>query len=276
MAMNVAMLASEIERRGASALSELAMRFGISERTVRDHVKRANEALSGIARISYSRARGGYVLAIEDRAAFDAWLERNRSLGSEPQTPSGERVSYLLRDLLQRGDYVTIDDLSQVLFVSRASISADLKHVEASLVKYGLALEKRPRHGIRVTGSELARRLCLAEVTAGHLEGAGAIVPGEDLGPLFEGISTIVDETLDSESLAINSFSHQNLLVHISIACMRIRRGSFVPPDSIPLAKISGTREHKAALAIAGRLANSFSSMMNGKAVLDAALAMLG
>lgn len=49
--------------------------------------------------------------------------------GVIPST-SSERVDYLLNDLLNRRDFITIDALSDILHISRKTISSDLKEVE--------------------------------------------------------------------------------------------------------------------------------------------------
>lgn len=75
----------------------------------------------------------------------------------------------MLNDLLSRVDWITLDDLSEILYVSRNAISGDLKRVEAQLAKFDLKLERRPHYGIRVSGSEMSRRLCLASITLDKL-----------------------------------------------------------------------------------------------------------
>lgn len=57
-----------------------------------------------------------------------------------------------------------------MLYVSRTSLSGDLHGVESTLNQFGLTLERRPRYGLKVEGSEMARRLCLASVAIEKLE----------------------------------------------------------------------------------------------------------
>lgn len=242
------------------ATSELARHFDSSPRTLRDHIRRANDALAGVARIRFSRSRNGYVLETIDPDALDAWLQRAHALalGATAQTAQS-RATYLLNDLLMRDDWVTLDALASILYISRASVSNDLKTIEPVLEKFGLTLQKRPHYGIRVEGSEMARRLCLAEgivrnVAVGSAGAQEADVFERRLDPLMRTISSILTDVLRVESFPINSFSFQNLLVHLGVAVMRVEARNFVPLDEKLTRGVAGTREYEVAGCIAQAL----------------------
>lgn len=249
-------LVEYVQNHEGVAPAKLADHFGVSARTARDYIRRANDSLTDVARIRYSRSRNGYLLEVSDAAALDQWTDRARSMLSDPASTTVTRASYLLNDLLLRNDWITLDELASILFVSRASISNDLKRVEPVLERFGLSLEKRPHYGIRVTGSEMARRLCLAEgvvrdVTDSTQESATL---ERELDPLMRTVSNTVEDVLRSENFSINSFSYQNLLVHLGIALMRIKGENYVPAnDSLP-SDIAGTREYEVAKKIAAAI----------------------
>lgn len=83
-------------------------------------------------------------------------------------------MNYLLNDLLMRNDWIKLQELSQALFVSKSALSGDLKKVEERLRPYDLVLEKRSHYGIRVTGGEMSRRLCLANAAIDASSATGA------------------------------------------------------------------------------------------------------
>lgn len=149
--------------------ARLCEEFGVSDRTIRTYVKKLNAALEPDAYI-HKRRGGGYALNIIDYDAYCSIKDdaSNGGLKSIPSTSEG-RVDYLLNDLLSRVDWITLDDLSEILYVSRNAISGDLKRVEAQLAKFDLKLERRPHYGIRVSGSEMSRRLCLANIALDKL-----------------------------------------------------------------------------------------------------------
>ena len=202
----------------------LAERLGVSERTVRSLVASANDELGEAARVRSLRGEG-YVLDVSDEDGLAGALAKGRGAARTlPQTPE-ERRYYLLNDLLWRSDWVTIDTLAAVLYVSHRTISYDLRSVEATLAEYGLELESRPYAGLRVKGPELARRICLAGIVMGRL------VDNEssEAHSVVSAVGTAVNDALQATGYQISSLVYQNLVVHISVAVMRMRAGSYVP-----------------------------------------------
>lgn len=233
--------------------AELAELLKVSERTVRNHVHAANRELEPAARVELPRG-GGYALVVDDEEAFGRWLAEQRGLRrlALPQTRDA-RVAYLLSDLLSRSGYITLDELSGILHVSRASISGDLKDVEARLLHFGLTLEKRPHHGIKVIGSEMARRLCLASLAMDAPEtslGTSELAPN-DQRDLLDTVSSCVERVTTEARFSVNSLAYRNLITHIAIALVRMRAGCYVPMESEQLEGIRGS----AVFPIAERIA---------------------
>ena len=120
---------------------DLAERFSVSDRSVRTYVRKTNEVLGSCAQIEKRRG-GGYSLRVLNASAFAALRARDVHVGQDavPTTPEA-RVDYLLNDLLSRADWITVDDLANILFVSRNVVTNDLKQVAATLDRF------RPRFG---------------------------------------------------------------------------------------------------------------------------------
>lgn len=260
-----------MREEGTITPDDLARRLGVSVRTVRTYVNRVNELLARDDDLQEGNARRGriemhsasvYRLSAQDDAALAALVARghgdsSREGAHEVPASSEERVSYLLNDLLNRTGWVTIDDLAGILFVSRATISEDLKTVGRHLSRFDLALERRPRYGIRVVGSELKRRLCLAaNVTQGMLEKTA----GEPFAPqMIDAIDACVREALERTGFQVNSIAYQNLLVHIAVAVERVREGCYVPMEDEQLEHIESSREFPVAQEVAHRIEGRFA-----------------
>ncbi len=255
-----------IEERPGIAPADLAACLGVSGRTVRSDVQRANERLTGIAHIEHRRG-GGYTLTVEDGDRLAAlWASSHaRNAKTVPSSPR-ERISYLVNDLVQRTTWVTLDELASTLFVSRGSLSADIQRVEEILDRFDLSIERRPRYGMRVVGSELNKRFCLAaSVMDGELPmPERAVVGAQDskgdvswlraLGVRREALERVeqsVKKVLDAADFHINVLVYHNLITHIAIALLRIEGGSYVPFEGETLANIISTREFQIAREIA-------------------------
>ena len=238
--------------------AEAAQDLDVSVRTIRTYVSQANAQMESFAHIDHERG-SGYRIEITDHGAFDAWTHEATALrtGSVPQTPQ-ERVTYLLNDLLMRNDWITLDDLANILYVSRGSISGDLKEVGRVLDRFGLTLERRSHYGIRITGPEIARRVCFANIVMSQY-GRPSInrrFPEEDL---LKDVAACVDEAVHGTDFQINSVAYQNLLVHIAVALMRMRENFNVPMEATQLAEIKQTREFPVALEIARLVSERFN-----------------
>ena len=202
---------------------ELSNLLSVSERTIRSYVRQANTLLDDFA--SIDRARGeGYRLVVTDEERYRAWHDAHySSRTSNLPDSSEERIRYLLVELVRRSDWVTIDSLSETLFVSRKVLSNDLRRVENILEGYGLSLQRRPHYGICVSGSEMNRRLCLAPyVEKGDLEVC------EHDGKGTESLSKLVAKSLSARGVSINPDAKEDLILYVAVSIMRMREGHSV------------------------------------------------
>lgn len=281
----LAILAGYVESHPGAPVDETASALGVTARSVRTYVRQFNSLMSGAARMAVEQ--GGYRLFIADEGRYRSWSDTHQAEAARiPDTPR-ERVSYLISDLLSRTDWITLDALADILFCSRRTVSNDLRQVEAYLDSFGLRLEKRPHYGIRVSGSELKRRVCLANnvldrmssnlgITGDASEGLRACADEKNvLGGGTRGkraqdpelrhdfhldvIATCVDGALAEADFHVNAVAYQNLLVHIAIAVERIRAGSFVPLDEESERRIRQTEGWPVAYRIAQAIEGALS-----------------
>lgn len=170
---NVELVTFMCEHDGVTP-EDASAQLGVSTRTLRKYVARANESLSGSVVVELIRGEG-YRLRVLDQEGLDAWIAAQGGGHARLACKtSEERVNYLLNDLLMRNDWIKLQELSQALFVSKSALSGDLKKVEERLRPYDLVLEKRSHYGIRVTGGEMSRRLCLANAAIDASSATGA------------------------------------------------------------------------------------------------------
>lgn len=236
--------------------ADLAGRLGVSTRTLRTYVKTINAALDGCAAIRHERSKG-FRLEVTDEVAFDDCV-RSESVpgkGSLPVTRKG-RVSYLLNDLLSRADWVTLDELAGILYVSTRTLTDDLRLVEEKLAEFDLSLERRPHYDMRIAGPELNRRLCAANLAIAPAAGRDFVAGhGFDI----KVISACVEGACTEARFQVNSLAYQNLLVHIAVALSRINANCYVPMEPDSLQTLRDTREYAVAGGIASRIDEAFN-----------------
>lgn len=142
---------------------ELARRLSVSTRTVRTDITALNALLAGHG-AQFTLARGeGYQLIIEDAARYEALVQQPGRQLRIPRT-SPERVQYLIVRFLTSAFSLKLEDLADEWFVSRATLQSDMAEVREWLARYNLTIETRPRHGMKLFGSETAMRACLTDL----------------------------------------------------------------------------------------------------------------
>lgn len=274
MDSRLAYVIGAVEDRDFVPADELATGLDVSRRTVWTYVARVNEILHPHAQVEMVRGKG-YRLQIWDAQGYHAVVRReSRVRGSIPQTPSG-RVEYLLNDLLNRTDWVTVETLSSVLYVSRATITGDLKAVETVLGKFGLSLERRPHRGVRAEGDEFHRRICLANMALGK----NASVHFADWAGMRETIARVaecVDRVLAERTIQINSMAYQNLLVHIAVAVARMSDSHEIPMPANQLTQIQESDAYPAAACIAQFVGEEFGVSFPDEEVAYIAIHLAG
>lgn len=240
---------NELAPQQAVKPADLARRVGLSTRSVRGYVARINERCAGTCRIESDRL-AGYSLVIEDEAAYQRLNARLPACKEGLSLASAQRIDRLFDDLLNRTEWITIESLSNMLYVSRVTISEDLKVVECRAARFGLTLERKPYRGIRLVGPEFKRRLCIAARTLEHMR-AGDEPTAQSVNEIdLAYISEAVDEATQREGVHINFVSYQNLIVHIAIMLERVRGGCYVPMETEQFDRIQKTEHYSCAQRI--------------------------
>ena len=158
----------EILRQGDHyTAAQLGKILSVSERTIRNRIKEVNEQIieHGAVIISERGAgdRAGFHLDMIDPDGFSSWMELLHKQKNQVPNSSEERVSYIIDYLLNQKEYVLIDDLCDMIYVSHNTLSSDLKKAEQILRSYNLVIDRKPNYGIRVLGTEIDKRICIID-----------------------------------------------------------------------------------------------------------------
>ena len=260
---------------GATAHA-LAQALGVSTRTVRSYVRRANELFSPVARIS-SPHHQGYRVQVYDQAAFFDLISQyqSRQEGACPSSPRDRQRLIALR-LVAGDDWVAIAELAQATCVSVRTLSADLHVVESILRSCRLALDRS--HGtVRAVGGEFDRRLCLAALAEkGTPEGMLDDDPlrrvccamGSSLSPIRpDGDATsfttdtlikLISTELANDGIMASALSLRALAVHVGIAVLRVRAGHAIQPMLSFHERSSAMKEYACAGLIAAAVGERY------------------
>ena len=142
---------------------ELAQRLSVSTRTVRADITALNALLADHG-VQFILSRGnGYQLKIDDATRYQLLQDAHPRAIRIPRS-GPERVHYLVVRFLTAAFSLKLEDLADEWFISRATLQSDMAEVREWFHRYHLTLETRPRHGMKLFGSEMAIRACLTDL----------------------------------------------------------------------------------------------------------------
>jgi len=210
----------------------LAEELNVSSKTIRNQLKRMNDIMSRYGVTVESKHGAGYRLVVESgekRSQLERLIQNQAFKHSSIPNSSNERVGYLLEFLLNADDFVKLDALSELLYISKKTLTANLKKVESMLNEYHLKLIRKPNYGIRVEGREFDRRLCIAGMVARKVRILERLSGDQDVTEEIQWIQDCIQNALSKYDYTISNVAYQNLILHIQIAIMRMRSGHYVP-----------------------------------------------
>ncbi|WP_019636622.1 BglG family transcription antiterminator [Paenibacillus fonticola] len=242
----------------------LAKLIQVTSRTVRSDIRELDDFLSKYgAAIEPIRSRG-YALKITDDHSFRALLQQ-LFISGEPNDPASPdyRQLYIIRRLLIADHFLKLEDLADELYVSRSTLNNDFKEVRQVLSNYGISIDTRPNYGIRLKGDEMRLRFCISEFIINrsndeqidHLENTTRILAPKEM-TLIRGI---ILEKIKKFGVSLSDVAFNNLVIHIAIACKRIRDGNQIAMHTIEIESIRNDEEFRAAEQIAELIENELN-----------------
>ena len=206
---------------------ELAQRLSVSTRTVRADITALNALLAQYG-AQFTLNRGsGYQLKIDDRSRFQALEETAPKTQHVPRTAQ-ERIHFLLVRFLTSAFSIKLEDLADEWFVSRATLQNDMVEVRERFQRYQLTLETRPRHGMKLFGSEVSIRACLTDLLweltlqggINPLIGAEALeadVPAQ--------LEPVLQETLTRHHIRLTDVGERFICLYGAVVVRRVSEG---------------------------------------------------
>lgn len=246
------LLFSKITDNGYITASDLGKQMGLSERTIRTRVRELDKELMPYGVRIISKQGHGYRIEVTNASLYQEFMKSLSMTENTLPASSEERIQYLLSCLLNGHDYVKIDDLSDFLFISRNTLTGDLKKAEEMLNKYDVRLVRRPHYGIRVVGSEFDKRLSISNYLIKpdmFMQRHGRRSTGE-----MKAIGDIVLSCIREHKVILSEVLFQNLILHIYIAVKRIKEGLYMTGDAAGFQVSLGEKEMAIAQGIAMQL----------------------
>ncbi|MGN8245188.1 BglG family transcription antiterminator [Cellulomonas soli] len=200
--------------------TRLSTALGVSTRSVRNYVRELNE-LAGTEMISASHR--GYVL--DERALRS--FEQGRRERTRADTPM-QRLYYIVRRLVTSQDGVDVYDLAAMLYVSDATIEADLAKVRTLVREFALVL-RRHQWVVALEGSERDKRRLVRQILLDSTHGVAAVGLSAALREYHSydlpSLIALLRQTLTGHGLTVQEYALTDLALHVVIAVDRVSAG---------------------------------------------------
>ncbi|MCR4632639.1 MAG: PRD domain-containing protein [Erysipelotrichaceae bacterium] len=226
---------------------ELSVRFGISQRQIRNYIHQINAEKEIIA---FHDDRYSIIGSVREN---DAPLFQS----------SAERADFIVSRLLSEKDAVDLYELADELFVSDATIQSDLKKVRKRLERFDLSLKNNASF-LLIEGTEKNIR-SLTSYMITNTRFKGFVSEGTnhffDNDYQIDGLKKNLIRIFNDCSFYYNDYSLNNIILHLVITIDRLRNNYSIEETQVNL-QISEI-EFKAAEEISRYLEKSYDIRIN-------------
>lgn len=202
----------------------LSTQMVCSVKTLQNDIKTLKSVLKQHSADILSVPHKGYVLIVDTEENYNYFkqqeLYEDTSYDFNDQST---RIAYILNRLFVHDSYMKAEDLADEMFVSRSSLSMDMKIVKKILEKYSLSIISKPNYGMKVYGKEKDMRECITKEQIG-LKAESFFVDKERLST----ITNVIVDTLMNAKYRISDVVLQNLVLHVSVSIQRMKHGIYI------------------------------------------------
>lgn len=250
---------------------KLCMLLDIKPRTLREDIRKNRDYIEKESSASIeSKPNFGYRLVIQDDEKFYNFMQELLYDNTMQQVlmpvVQKDRVSFIIRYFLVHKKYISNDYLADLLYISKSTLSADLKLVRDELMIFDLELESKPGYGNKIVGNELKIRLCMSHYFFIADNHDLKYIEGNRI-PLFDKqnqnrVSKILYHNIKKENFKITDFGFQNLVVHLLIAVYRIQNKTYIDEVTADLPLNTDAKVLNLAKSIAMEINEAFNIFM--------------
>lgn len=207
----------------------LSAKCGVSLRTIKSDMQLIKSEICCNGGHIESVSSKGFKLVLDDPEKFEAYIsEMNTNLLTHSYYAQSERVSSIMAKLINDKKPLNYDNLADEFFISRSTLSNDIKIAKSVFSKYGLDIVSYKRKYFILQGDEKNIRQCIIKENL-MIHSAG-INKNDDIS-FDKNVSTIKNILLESfiyHKIIISDFVFQNLIIHIYTSITRMKQNHYI------------------------------------------------
>lgn len=251
----IKILKALISSQSYTSSYDIAKATGINRRLVRDEITNIKKLLKFFGYELVSKNSRGYLIESKTSRSLQplAKLIENAERKEEHVIPTlpWERQTYIVRYIIESNNYIKIDDLAELLLVSRSTISNDLKCAKKDIKKYNLSFKQKPNYGICIVGSEINKRTRICDLLFSNLKRSSMFY--DYLNSYFSDKTSLeygIIKIIKTHQIELSDFALCDFLLCLSFSLKRIISGQTII-ESQDLSLINGRNEFIVARDIA-------------------------
>lgn len=213
---------------------EIAQKADVSDKTIRKYIKSLNNLLKDFGASIEMKRGSGYQLVIQESSLFYRLLEHIETQKTSFEdsvllSDNADRERFVLNAIFLENQLVTIDDLADLMFVSKSTVSTVIQHIKTRIKRFELKLTYDSEGQIVIEGEEIEKRRFIlnyffASSSLDNMVNVDLFESNEQ-GFSVETIFIIVLEKCREFEIQLSDFVLQNLVLHIALAIKRNEKG---------------------------------------------------
>lgn len=258
---------------------ELCEQLDIAPRTLRNDLKKYKPIFleNGIELIS--KPGVGYNFEIINQDLYFRFIQEGVKKETHnqylvPVYPE-ERIHYLIKLLLSTDNYIKIEELEEKLFVSRSTLTNDLKEVRERLEYYHLDIENKPNYGMKIIGEEFNKRACISKYYF-YTDSYDDVILNTENKEHKEIIQRLLYDTITENNFTLTDIGFENLVIHIMIVLMRIDKSTEDDKIESIYKNLEDDKEFKIACLLVSKLESQFKVKFPKKEIYYITIHLLG
>ena len=210
-------------------------KFNISLRTIQNDIKALKDDTSSYADIFLidSRVPFGTRIKVIDRERFSQYVNEIKAQYDEFNINyRDDRIYKLLNFLLSQRKSISLTKCADYIYVSKSTLTSDLKELEKTLSKFSLRLIQTKGY-IWIDGLERDKRICLMDNSYAYLPMIPSKLMSDTEAAHVEFIRKMLMKELLEKQYPISDVEFQNIIIWLNISIKRITNFFYLNDEDI-------------------------------------------
>lgn len=229
-----------IRKNEYTSVSQLQSLLNITDRTIRNDIQSINETLEKNGALVKLKRSYGYYISVLDQESYDGFIEKFKSTdaGVMELDSSEDRIKFLLRKLLFSNEYISMDELADSVYISKNTLNKYIKTIKSIVAKYNMEYITKPNSGVKIIGSEDAKRQCIVEnvlscdfqdYITGFTRDERSIFDRVDL----DWLRKMTIEQLKERNIQTSDYNLKNIIIQLALVTTRVLDNNYISLQNI-------------------------------------------